>query len=63
MSEQAGSMNIGNIFNNTVMRNFTNPNDMYPNYGTGLYNQRPSTNIGGNIFYSANLNNPNRLNQ
>lgn len=58
-----GGGNIGNIFNNTVMRNFTNQNDMYQNYGTGLYNQRPTVNMTGHTFYQANLGNPNRMNQ
>lgn len=52
-----------NSFNMTGMRNFFNQNDMYANYGMGLYNQRPSVNMTGHTFFQPNLGNPNRLNQ
>ena len=42
---------------------FFQQNDLFQNYGAGLFNQRPNINMTGHTFFHPNMANPNLINQ
>jgi hypothetical protein len=54
---------MNQMFNMGNRGGFFQQNDLFQNYGAGLFNQRPSINMTGHTFFHPNMANPNLINQ